>query len=100
MSTIQAALPPSDRRIWLDGELVPWDSVTVHVLSHSMQRASLIFDFMSVHETPRGPAVFRMAEHVRRLLRSAELLGLPLERSEAELRAATVAKFFAYCPSI
>jgi len=111
MSTIQAALPPSDRRIWLDGELVPWDSVTVHVLSHSMQRASLIFDFMSVHETPRGPAVFRMAEHLRRLLRSAELLGLPLERSEAELRAATVAtvranpgatcaKVCAYFPSI
>jgi len=111
MSTTKAPLPPIDRRIWLDGRLVPWDEVTVHVLSHSMQRASLIFDFLSVHETPRGPAVFRMPEHVRRLFRSAELLGLPLERSEAELCAAVVetvranagascAKVCAYLPSI
>lgn len=111
MSLGKALLPPNDRRIWLDGELVPWDDVTVHVLSHSMQRASLIFDFMSVHDTPRGPAVFRMPEHVRRLLRSAELLGLPLARGEAELcdaivaavRAnpgATCAKICAYLPSI
>lgn len=111
MSASKASFPPSDRRIWLDGRLVPWDEATVHVLSHSMQRASLIFDFMSVHETPRGPAVFRMPEHVRRLLRSAQLLGLPLERGEAELCAAVVAtvranpgascaKICAYFPSI
>ncbi|HVP30848.1 MAG TPA: aminotransferase class IV [Myxococcota bacterium] len=116
MTTVASAspkppLPPSDRKIWLDGRLVPWDSVTVHVLSHSMQRASLIFDFMSVHETPRGPAVFRMPEHVRRLLRSAELLGLPLRLTEAEICAAVVetvranpgstcAKVCAYLPSI
>ncbi len=66
------------RQIWLDGEWVRWDNATVHILSHSLQRGSLIFDYMSVHETPRGPAVFRMPEHVQRFLRSAELVGLPL----------------------
>jgi len=100
-----------ERRIWLDGELVPWERATVHVLSHSLQRGSLIFDYMSVHATPRGPAVFRMPEHVRRLLRSAELVGLPLERGEGEICAAVLetvranpgasaVKVSAYLPSI
>ena len=81
---------PPNRRIWIDGELVPWEKATVHVLSHSLQRGSLIFDYMSVHETPRGPAVFRMGDHVKRLLRSAELIGLPLARSAEEIGAAIV----------
>ena len=83
----ESQLPP-DRRIWLDGTLVPWDQATVHVLSHSLQRGSLIFDYMSVHATSRGPAVFRLREHVERLLRSAELVGLPLRRDAAAIEAA------------
>ena len=55
-----------------------WQRATVHVLSHSLQRGSLIFDYMSVHATSRGPAVFRMGDHVERFVRSAELVGLPL----------------------
>ena len=100
-----------NRKIWLDGALVAWDQDTVHVLSHSLQRGSLIFDYMSVHETPRGPAVFRLKEHVQRLFRSADLVGLPLERSEAEITAAiietvranpgsTAVKISAYLPSV
>ncbi len=79
-----------DRRIWLDGWLVPWERATVHVLSHSLQRGSLIFDYMSVHETPRGPAVFRMQDHVGRVLRSAELVGLPLGLDADAIGAAIV----------
>ena len=80
-----------DRLIWLDGELVPWDQATVHVLSHSLQRGSLIFDYMSVHATPRGPAVFRLREHVERFLRSADLMSLPLDRDRESLEAAILA---------
>ena len=71
--------PKVDRQIWMDGRLVPWEQATVHLLSHSLQRGSLIFDYMSVHSTPRGPAVFRLSDHVERFLRSAELVGLPLD---------------------
>lgn len=101
----------SHRQIWLDGELIPWERATVHVLSHSLQRGSLIFDYMSVHETQRGPAVFRLADHVVRLLHSAELVGLPLTLGAAEIEAAILAtvranpgakavKVSAYLPSI
>jgi branched-chain amino acid aminotransferase len=81
------------------------------VLSHSLQRGSLIFDYMSVHETQRGPAVFRLTDHVERLLHSAELVGLPLTLGAAEIEAAILAtvranpgakaaKVSAYLPSI
>jgi branched-chain amino acid aminotransferase len=89
-SAEQAPEAPPDRKIWLDGELVPWDRATVHILSHSLQRGSLIFDYLSVHETPRGPAIFRLREHAERLVRSAELIGLPLRRSAEEIFEATV----------
>ena len=80
--------PSSHRQIWLDGEWVPWEAATVHVLSHSLQRGSLIFDYMSVHQTPRGLAVFRLPEHVARFLRSAEMVGLPLAQDGPALEAA------------
>ncbi len=103
--------PIPARRIWRDGELVRWDQATVHVLSHSLQRGSLIFDYMSVHQTARGPAVFRLPEHLERFRHSAELVGLPLERGAEELAeavletvranpGATAVKISAYLPSI
>ncbi len=109
MSTPSQSAP--DRRIWVDGALRPWAEATVHVMSHSMQRGSLVFDFLSVHETPRGAAVFRLDEHLERFAASNELVGLPQERGTAELRAAVLetvranpgakcVKICAYLPSI
>jgi branched-chain amino acid aminotransferase len=80
--------PIVHRQIWLDGAFVPWEAATVHVLSHSLQRGSLIFDYMSVHETSRGAAVFRLPEHVARFRHSAELVGLPLALGASEIEAA------------
>jgi len=74
----QASRPPPDRQIWIDGGLVPWRDATVHVLSHSLQRGSLVFDYLAVYSSPRGASIFRLCEHVERFLRSAELVGLPL----------------------
>lgn len=85
-----------DRKVWIDGVFRPWADATIHVLSHSMQRGSLVFDYMSVHVLPagdgadesRGAFVFRMREHIERFIRSCELMGLPLEQSSEELGAA------------
>jgi branched-chain amino acid aminotransferase len=81
------------------------------VLSHSLQRGSLIFDYMSVYETSKGPAVFRLPEHVERFLHSAELVGLPLTLAAPEIEAAILTtvranpgakavKVSAYLPSV
>jgi len=79
-----------ERRIWVDGEFVAWADATVHLLSHSLQRGSLVFDYLSVHETPRGPACFRLPEHLQRFRDSCELVGLPQTRSATEITAAVL----------
>lgn len=100
-----------DRRIWIDGRLVPWGDATVHVLSHSLQRGSLVFDYTSVHQTPRGTAIFRLDDHLERFLRSVAIVGLPLAFGLDELRAASLEvaranpganafKICAYLPSV
>ena len=70
-----------NRTIWRDGEFVAWEDATVHILAQSLQRGTLAFDYMSVHETARGPAILRLNEHIGRLIRTCELAGLPLHYS-------------------
>ena len=81
----------------MDGALRPWADATVHVLSHSVQRGSLVFDYMSVHELgaeaeaaglPQGAAIFRLNEHVERFFHSCELMGLPIEQDADQIREA------------
>src|SRR4029434_10446830 len=79
--------PPPDRRICIAASLVPWQAATVHVLSHSLARGSLVFDYLSVHETPRGAGIFRLAEHLQRFERSVAIVGLPMRQSFEELFA-------------
>lgn len=77
--------PMTERTIWRDGEFVAWRDATVHVLSQSLQRGSLAFDYLSVHRTARGVAVFRLQDHVERLLRTCRIVGLPLGYGAQEL---------------
>ena len=79
-----------DRSVWIDGDFVPWAQATAHVLSHSFQRGSLVFDYMSVDETARGPAIFRLRAHVERFFHSVELVGLPLVLEPAAVEAAVI----------
>ena len=78
----------SERVIWRDGEFVAWRDATVHVLAQSLQRGSLAFDFLSVHQAKRGVAMFRVRDHVERLLRTCRIVGLPIGFGAEELVAA------------
>src|SRR5213593_1638268 len=53
--------------IWMNGRLVAWDQATVHILAHVIHYVSCIFDGMRCYRTQRGPAIFRLREHVDRL---------------------------------
>ena len=74
-----------ERTIWRNGEFIAWQDATVHVLSQSLQRGSLAFDYLSVREAKRGTAMFRLRDHVERLLRTCQLVGLPLQYQAEEL---------------
>ena len=83
-------LPEVDK-IWMDGELVPWAEAKVHVLSHALHYGSGVFEGIRCYKTPKGPAVFRLEEHLKRLLRSAKLYYMPVPYSLDQLYEATFA---------
>jgi branched-chain amino acid aminotransferase len=76
--------------IWMNGDFVPWEDAKVHVLTHGLHYGTGVFDSMRCYETELGPAVFRNADHIERLLRSAELYYMPVPYTAEELRAATL----------
>jgi branched-chain amino acid aminotransferase len=76
-------------KIWMNGELVPWGDAKVHVLSHVLHYGSGVFEGIRAYSTDRGPAVFRLMDHLRRLERSAGVYYMDLPYSIEELRQAT-----------
>mgnify|MGYP000567891193 CR=1 FL=1 len=79
-----------DRMVWVNGDVIPWEKATVHIMSHSFGRGSAIFEVISFHDTTRWPAVFRLEAHIDRLFRSAELLDMTLPYSKEALCDAVV----------
>jgi branched-chain amino acid aminotransferase len=75
----------NDSKVWLNGNLIAWQEATVPLLSHGFSRASAIFDVFGVHVGPTGPAAFRMDEHIKRLMKSAELLGMEMAYSTEQI---------------
>ncbi|MEE2526244.1 branched-chain amino acid transaminase [Hyphobacterium sp. HN65] len=59
--------------IWMDGELRRWEDCTVHVMSHALHYGSSVFEGIRAYDTPDGPAIFRLEDHIKRLYRSARM---------------------------
>jgi branched-chain amino acid aminotransferase len=76
-------------KIWMNGELVDWADATIHVGAHGLHYGTGVFEGIRCYETERGPAVFRLREHLVRLENSAKLLYMQLPYSIEELRSAT-----------
>ena len=76
-------------KIWMDGKLVNWDDAKIHVLTHTLHYGSGVFEGIRAYPTGRGPAVFRLTDHMRRLHDSASLLHMDLPYSVEELVEAT-----------
>ncbi len=74
--------------IWHNGELKPWHSVKVHVLSHAIHYGSSVFEGIRSYDTPKGPMVFRLKEHIERLFYSAKVYQMPIPYSVDEIMAA------------
>ncbi|MFT3742091.1 MAG: branched-chain amino acid transaminase [Gammaproteobacteria bacterium] len=68
--------------IWFNGKLVPWHDAKIHVLTHALHYGSGAFEGIRFYKTPTGSAIFRLPEHVDRLIFSADVLGmlLPYDR--------------------
>ncbi|HXQ78901.1 MAG: branched-chain amino acid transaminase [Thermoplasmata archaeon] len=72
------------KKIWFDGRLVDWDEARVHVLTHALHYGYAVFEGIRCHDTPKGPAIFRLTDHMDRFLNSAKVyrMKLPFGRDE------------------
>lgn len=75
-------------KIWMNGELIPWDDAKVHVMAHVMHYGSSVFEGIRAYATSNGPAIFRQPEHVRRLFDSAKILRMEIPYSAEEVTEA------------
>jgi len=71
--------------IWMDGKFVEWDKAQVHVLTHTLHYGMGVFEGIRCYKTQKGPAVFRLRDHIQRLENSAKLVGMNLPYSVDEL---------------
>lgn len=77
-------------KIWHNGRFIAWDEARIHVLSHVVNYGSSVFEGVRCYETLRGPAIFRLKEHTRRLLDSARIYRIPVEYTLEHLVEAQV----------
>jgi branched-chain amino acid aminotransferase len=75
-----------DGWIWFDGKLVEWREAKIHVLTHSLHYGMGVFEGVRAYETPAGTAIFKLAEHTRRLFQSCHIfqMQIPFERETLE----------------
>jgi len=77
-------------KIWHNGRFIAWDDARIHVLSHVVSYGSSVFEGVRCYDTQRGPAIFRLREHTRRLLDSAKIYRMPIGYSLEQLMEAQV----------
>lgn len=77
-------------KIWHNGRFIAWDEARIHVLAHVVSYGSSVFEGLRCYDTQRGPAIFRLREHTRRLLDSAKIYRIPVSYSLEELMQAQV----------
>lgn len=76
--------------VWKNGQLVPWEDATVHLSAHGLHYGTGVFEGIRCYDTPEGPAVFRLREHIARMFASAWLHNIPIPFTQGELVQATL----------
>ena len=75
----------TSKLIWMNGQMVPWGSAKVHVMSHALHYGSCVFEGMRCYATPEGRAIFRLQAHIRRLFDSAKIYRMDIPYSRDQL---------------
>lgn len=78
----------STKKIWMDGKLVDNAEAKVHVLNHTFHYGVGVFEGIRCYSTKNGPAIFRLKDHVRRLIASARIYHMPLPYTEEQITRA------------
>ncbi len=79
-----------EHKIWFNGEMIPYENATVHVLSHALHYGSSVFEGIRCYRTEKGSAIFRLEEHMRRLVDSAKIYRMEVPYSLEQLCDAAI----------
>lgn len=71
--------------IWFNGELMPWENATVHVMSHALHYGSSVFEGIRAYDTHKGTCIFRLEDHIIRLFNSAKIYRMNIPFSHDEI---------------
>jgi branched-chain amino acid aminotransferase len=77
-------------KIWMDGRFVDWDNANVHILTHTLHYGLGVFEGIRCYDTKKGPAIFRLDEHIERLFSSAHIFLMEIPFSEKEIKEAII----------
>jgi branched-chain amino acid aminotransferase len=77
-------------RIWIDGSLVKWNEARIHILTHSLHYGTGVFEGIRCYKTMNGRAVFRLPDHIQRLLDSCKIYFMDLRYSKTQLQDAVI----------
>lgn len=81
---------PENGKIWSNGKLVPWQDAKIHVMTHGLHYGSGIFEGIRCYDSPNGPMVFRLDEHLQRFLDSAKVYRFKMPFTFEELKEAVL----------
>jgi branched-chain amino acid aminotransferase len=90
MSTKDVSTLRIASKIWRDGEMINWDDARVHVMTHAIHYGSSVFEGIRCYESAKGSAIFRLTEHMQRLLNSAKIYRMDTKLTRQELCDAAV----------
>lgn len=76
--------------VWMNGRLLPWKDATIHIASHVVHYGSSIFEGLRAYETSKGPALFRLQDHTRRLFNSCKIYRMEIPYSQDEFNRAVI----------
>ena len=83
-------MPNYSKNIWFNGNIIPFDKAKIHVLSHCIHYGTGVFEGIKCYNTPKGPAIFKLTEHMERLHNSANNYKMKISNSVEELCKGTV----------
>lgn len=74
-----------ETKIWMNGRIIEWDECKIHPINYSLHYGVGVFEGIRFYETEKGTAIFRLKDHIKRLLNSAKTVSMQIAYSEEEL---------------
>lgn len=75
-------------KIWMNGQFVAWDDAKVHVMSHVLHYGSSVFEGIRAYDSKNGPAIFRLGEHIERLMASSKIYRMQVPYTAEQIERA------------